>query len=157
MEEATCWERRAPRAAIGLDEGVADSAGGRAGARPSQGRSDRRYVHVEAGQLPFMIAGAWRHVSFLLEHLTVHALQVDIETPEPVQVLEHALGGLAQRLALMALVTQGQWAVMTAIHFPDLDVVPVLAEIGRGTTPYAHPTMDGISRESGAFRAAVMS
>src|SRR5690606_22980651 len=109
MEPGTPWKRR-PAGSVEhqLDEGVADSAGGRAGARPSQGRSDRRYVHVEAGDAFLGFAGSGWHVLFFLERIAVPALQMDIETPEPVQVPEHTLGGLAQRLALMALVTQGQ-------------------------------------------------
>src|SRR5690606_35254443 len=109
MEPGTPWKRR-PAGSVEhqLDEGLADRAGGRAGARPSQGRSDRRYVHVEARQSLLAFARPRWHGDYLAQCLTIHALQVDIKAPEPVQVPEHALGGLAQRFALMTLVTQGQ-------------------------------------------------
>ena len=35
-------------------------------------------------------------------------LQVDIETPQAVQVFQHFLGGVAQRFTVMLLVAQGQ-------------------------------------------------
>src|SRR5690554_7884265 len=68
MEPGTPWKRR-PAGSVEhqLDEGVADSAGGRAGARPSQGRSDRRYVHVEARQSLLEFARPGWHVYFLAQ------------------------------------------------------------------------------------------
>src|SRR5690606_15125194 len=74
----------------------------------SAGLSDWRNVHVEARQSLLEFARPGWHVYFLAQCLTIHALQVDIKAPESVQVPEHALGGLAQRFALMTLVTQGQ-------------------------------------------------
>ena len=40
--------------------------------------------------------------------VALHGFQVDIEAPQAMKVLEHFLGGVAQRLAIVLLVAQGQ-------------------------------------------------
>ncbi|MNR47789.1 hypothetical protein D3C85_1669370 [compost metagenome] len=54
---------------------------------------------------------------------------MNVETPEAVQVLEHFLGGLSQRFAVVLLVAQGQRAVAAAVDAVDLHVGFAVAQV----------------------------
>ncbi len=93
-------------------------------------RSNGRDDQVQARVAFLALAGALgRHVVGLHELVALQGLQVDIEAPQAMQVLEHVGGGVAQRLAVELLVAQGQRAVAATVDVPDLDVRLAVAEV----------------------------
>ena len=59
-------------------------------------------------------------------------LHMDIEAPQPMQVLEHLASGVAQWFAIVLLVAQGQRAVATAVEVLPLPLndnltIPVIS------------------------------
>ena len=92
---------------------------------------------------------------FFLERIAVPALQMDIEAPQPVQVLEHTLGGLAQGFAFVALVAQGQGAVATAVDLPDLDIGLVVAQVVLGGEQFPYPAVAGVVMDGGDLQVVV--
>jgi hypothetical protein len=67
---------------------------------------------VQSAVITFAVLVSGRHVMSFHDLFSLQGFQVDVETPESVQVLEHFLGGLSQRLAVVLLVAQGQRAVL---------------------------------------------
>ena len=77
----------------------------------------------------FAVLAAWWHVVGFHHLLALDGLQVDVEAPQAVQVLEHFIGRIAQRFAVVLLVTQGQRAVAAAVNAPDLHVRFAVAQV----------------------------
>ncbi len=61
-----------------------------------------------------VLASRWYVVGFH-DLIALQGLQMDVETPETMQVLEHFIGGVAQRFAVVLLMTQGQGAIPTPV------------------------------------------
>jgi hypothetical protein len=75
---------------------------------------------------------ARRHVVGFHHLVALHGFEVDVEAPQAMQVLEHFVGGVAQRFAVVLLVAQGQRAVAAAVDAPDLDVGLAVAQVVLG-------------------------
>ena len=75
-----------------------------------------------------MLASGWNMMSF--HHLVaLQGLQVNVEAPEAMQVLEYFLCGLAQRFSVVLLVAQGQGAVASPADAVDLHVGFAIAQV----------------------------
>ncbi len=61
--------------------------------------------------------------------IPLQGFQVNVEAPEAVQVLEHFVGGITQRFAVVLLVTQGQGTVATPVNAVDLYVGFAIAQV----------------------------
>ena len=69
---------------------------------------------VQPAVVVVVVIGTRRHMVGFHHLIALQGFQVNVEAPEPVQVLEHFLGGVAQGFAVVLLVAQGQRAV--AVH-----------------------------------------
>ena len=56
-------------------------------------RSDRRNVHVKTWEPFFLLGGAGWNVCLAYDGIAIKALQVDIKTPESVQMSQHFIRG----------------------------------------------------------------
>ena len=75
-----------------------------------------------------VIAARWHMVGF--HHLVaLQGFQVNVEPPQPMQVLEYLFGGFAQGFAVVLLVTQCQLAVAAHIDAVDLHVGLAVSEV----------------------------
>ena len=61
--------------------------------------------------------------------IPAHALQLHAKAPQPRGVLEHFMGVVGQRVALVLRVAQGQAAVAAQVHVPDLNIGLTRAQI----------------------------
>jgi hypothetical protein len=66
---------------------------------------------VQSAVIALAMFVSGRHVMGFHHLVALQGFQVNVEAPQAVQVLEHFLGGVAQRFAVVLLVTQGQRAV----------------------------------------------
>jgi len=66
---------------------------------------------VQAAVVVIVVIAAWGDGGGFSSLIALQGFQVDVEPPQPMQVLEYFLGGVAQGFAVVLLVTQGQRAV----------------------------------------------
>lgn len=78
--------------------------------------------HIKPGIFPIGMLAFGRDVMGLDQLVALQGFQMNIKTPQPVQVLEHLVGRVAQRFAVVLLVAQGQRAIPTAVDAVDLYV-----------------------------------